>query len=149
MPSLANTAMDQTKYRVSSMFAFGFIIWTLLNVFTCTLSLAYLSCKFAFRAHFHCVVRTYDLKCVENANQLVSTHGKFHKYSYVLESISALTNQNCIFRKKSILKCVDFLIGKSNLNVEICYIIVRNTILFLTSMIYLLLNPFKRLLSFL
>ena len=27
------------------------------------------------------------------------------------------------------MKCVDFLIGKSNLNVEICYIIVRNTII--------------------
>ena len=36
MPSLAYTEMDQTKYRVSSMFAFGFIIWTLLHVFTCT-----------------------------------------------------------------------------------------------------------------
>ena len=51
-----------------------------------------------------------------------------------------------------ILKCVDFLIMlivKSNLNVEICYIIVRNTILFLTSIIYLLFYPFKRLLSFL
>ena len=28
MPSLANTDMDQTKYRVSSMFASGCIIWT-------------------------------------------------------------------------------------------------------------------------
>ena len=36
MPSLAYTEMDQTKYRVSSMFAFGCIIWTLLHVFTCT-----------------------------------------------------------------------------------------------------------------
>ena len=27
-------------------------------------------------SHFQCVVRTYDLKCVENANQLVSTQGK-------------------------------------------------------------------------
>ena len=38
MPSLAYTEMDQTKYRVSSMFAFGCIIWTLLLVFTCKLS---------------------------------------------------------------------------------------------------------------
>ena len=38
MPSLANTEMDQAKYRVSSMFAFGCIIWTLLHVFTCTYS---------------------------------------------------------------------------------------------------------------
>ena len=53
------------------------------------------------------------------------------------------------YLEKSIMKCVDFLIGKSNLNVEICYIIVRNTILFPTSMIYLLLNPFEHLLSFL
>ena len=35
MPSLAYTEMDQTKYRVSSMFAFGCIIWKLLHVFTC------------------------------------------------------------------------------------------------------------------
>ena len=55
-----------------------------------TLTLAYLSCEFAFRAHFQCVVRTYDPKCVENANQLVSTQGKFHEYSYVLGSVSAL-----------------------------------------------------------
>ena len=113
-----------------------------------TLMLAYLSCE--FRAHFQCVVRTYDLKCVENANQLVSTQGKIHEYSYMLGNDSALTNHHCIFRKKSILKCVDLLIGKPNLNVEICYIIVRDiTISFLTSMIYLLLNPFKRILSLL
>ena len=36
MPSLVYTEMDQTKYRVSSMFALGCIIWTLLHVFTCT-----------------------------------------------------------------------------------------------------------------
>ena len=36
MPSLAYTEMDQTKYSVASMFAFGCIIWTLLHVFTCT-----------------------------------------------------------------------------------------------------------------
>ena len=114
-----------------------------------TLTLAYLSCEFAFHAHFQCVVRTYDLKCVETANQLVSTQRRIHEYPYELGSVSALANQNRLFRKKSILKCVDFLIGKSYLNVEICYIILRNTILFLTSMIYLLLNPFKRLMSFL
>ena len=106
--------------------------------FTCTtLTLTYLYCEFALRAHFQCVVRTYDSKCVENANQLVSTQGKIHEYSYVLGSVSALTNQNCLFRKKPILKCVDFLMGKSNLNIEIFYIIVRNTIIFLTLMIYL------------
>ena len=38
MPSLAYTKMDQTKHRVSSMFAFGCIIWTLLHVFACTYS---------------------------------------------------------------------------------------------------------------
>ena len=37
-PSLVYTEMDQTKYHVSSMFAFGCIIWTLLHVFTCTQS---------------------------------------------------------------------------------------------------------------
>ena len=72
---------------------------------TLTLTLAYLSCEFAFRAHFQCVVRTYDLKCVENANQLVSTQGKIHEYSYVLGSVSALTNQNCLFRKIDIGVC--------------------------------------------
>ena len=35
MPSLAYTEMDQTKYRVSSIFAYRCIIWTLLHVFTC------------------------------------------------------------------------------------------------------------------
>ena len=62
-----------------------------------TLTLACLSCEFAFRAHFQCVVGTYGLKCVENANQLVSTQGKIHEYSCVLGSVSALTNQNCLF----------------------------------------------------
>ena len=38
MPCLAYTEMDQTNYRVSSMFPFGCIIWTLLHVFTCTYS---------------------------------------------------------------------------------------------------------------
>ena len=36
MTSLAYTEMDQTKYRISSMFAFGCIIWTLQHVFICT-----------------------------------------------------------------------------------------------------------------
>ena len=36
MPSLVYTEMDQTIYRVSSMFAFGCIFWTLLHIFTCT-----------------------------------------------------------------------------------------------------------------
>ena len=36
MPPLSNTELDQTKYRVSSMFASRCIIWTLLHVFTCT-----------------------------------------------------------------------------------------------------------------
>ena len=38
MSSLVYTEMDQTKFHVSSMFAFGYIIWTLSHVFTCTLS---------------------------------------------------------------------------------------------------------------
>ena len=36
MPSLAYTEIDHTKCSVSSMFAFGCIIWTLIHVFTCT-----------------------------------------------------------------------------------------------------------------
>ena len=46
-----------------------------------TLTLEYLFFEIAFRTHFQCVVRTYDLKCVENANQLVSTQGKIHEYA--------------------------------------------------------------------
>ena len=38
--------------------------------------------------------------------------------------------------QKSILKCVDSVIGKSNLKFEIGLIILRKTILFLTSMFY-------------
>ena len=38
MSSLAYTEKDQAKYRVSSMFAFGCIIWTLLHVLTCAYS---------------------------------------------------------------------------------------------------------------
>ena len=38
MQCLAFTEIDQTKYRISSMFAFGCIIWTLSHVFTCTYS---------------------------------------------------------------------------------------------------------------
>ena len=63
-------------------------------------------------------------------------------------SISALTNQIAYF-EKSILKRVDSVIGKLNLNFEICYIILRKTILFLTSMFYFALKLFKRVLSFL
>ena len=70
-----------------------------------TLTHAYLSCELVFRAHFQWVVCTYDLKCVENANQLVSTQGKIHEYSYVLGSANALTNQNCLFRKIDIEVC--------------------------------------------
>ena len=50
-------------------------------------------------------------------------------------SVSALTNQ-IAYLDKSILKCVDSDIGKSNLKFEICYIILRKTILFLTSVVY-------------
>ena len=38
MPSLAYTDIDLTKHRISSMFAFVCIVWTLLQVFTCTQS---------------------------------------------------------------------------------------------------------------
>ena len=52
-----------------------------------TLTPTYLYCEFAFRAHFQCVVRTYDLKCVENVNQLVSTHGKIMNIHMRLEAL--------------------------------------------------------------
>ena len=103
-----------------------------------TLPPTYLYCEFAFRAHFQCVVRTYDLKCVENANQLVSTQGKIMNIHRIREA----------YLEKSILKLVDSVIGKSNLKLEICFIILRKTILFLTSMFYFAINPFKRILSF-
>ena len=73
----------------------------------------YLYCEFAFRAHFQCVVRTYDLKCVENANQLVSTQGKIMNI-HEMVSVSALTN----LIASSIIKCVDSVIGESNLKFE-------------------------------
>ena len=58
-----------------------------------------------------------------------------HEYYYYMVSFSALTNQIAYF-EKTILKLVDSVIGKSNLNFEICYIILRKTILFLTSIFY-------------
>ena len=50
-------------------------------------------------------------------------------------SVSTLINQ-IAYLENLILKCVDSVIGKSNLKFEICYIILRKTILFLTSMVY-------------
>ena len=38
VPFLVYTETDQTKYRISTMFAFGCIICTLFHVFTCTYS---------------------------------------------------------------------------------------------------------------
>ena len=69
-----------------------------------TLKLAYLYCEFAFRAHFQSFVhvRTYNLKGVQNANQLVLTQGKIHEYLY-----ECVNQSNCLFRKKSTFKCVD------------------------------------------
>ena len=58
-----------------------------------------------------------------------------HEYSDEMGSVSALTNQ-IAYLEKSILKCVDSVIGKSSLKFEICYIILLKTILFLTSMFY-------------
>ena len=75
-------------------------------------------------------------KCLCGAFQLDAAEPEKHFYFFL-----ALEN--------STLKGDDFLIGKSNLNFEIYYIIVRKTILFLNLMIYLLLNLFKCLLSFL
>ena len=60
-----------------------------------------------------------------------------HEYSDELVSVSALTNQ-IAYLEKSILKCVVSVkhVGKSNLKFEICYTILRKTILFLTQMFY-------------
>ena len=64
-----------------------------------------------------------------------------HEYSYEIVRVSALTNQIAYF-ENSILNCIDSVIGKSNLKFEISYIILRKTILYRTSMFFLLLNPF-------
>ena len=47
-----------------------------------------------------------------------------HEYSYEMVSVNVLSNQ-IAFLEKLILKCVDSVIGKSNLKFEICYIILR------------------------
>ena len=60
-------------------------------------------------------------------NQLKSARinaSRDHEYSNEMVSDSALTNQIFYF-EKSILKCVDSVIGKSNLKLEICYIALR------------------------
>ena len=73
-----------------------------------TLPLAYFYYVFV-----HCVVRAYDLNCVANANQRISTECKIHEYSQTLGRISALTNQ--IMFLFTILKCVDAVEAKSSL----------------------------------
>ena len=45
-------------------------------------------------------------------------------------------DQEISYLEKSILKYVDSVIGKSNQKFEICFIILRKKILFLTSMFY-------------
>ena len=65
-----------------------------------TLRLAVLYYEFTFRAHFQCVIRTYDLNCVEYTNQRVSTQGKIHEYSYEMGSISVLTNQSAFLKNR-------------------------------------------------
>ena len=57
------------------------------------------------------------------------------KFLIYIDNLMDLTNQ-IAYLEKSILKCVDSIIGISNLKFEICYIILRKTILFLTSMFY-------------
>ena len=108
---------------------------------TYTLTLAYLYCEFAFHAHFQCFVHIYDLNCIESSNQFVSMQGKILEYSFEMGSVSALANQMALL-EKSILKCVDYVIGKSSLKFEIFYIIVRKTILFLNSMFYFTIKSF-------
>ena len=71
-----------------------------------------------------------------------------HEYSYEMGSVSALTNQ-IAYLEKSILKCVDYVVGKPNLKFEICFIILRKPILFLTSMYFFAIYPFKPISSFL
>ena len=49
--------------------------------------------------HFRCIVRIYDLNCVENANQLSSTQGEIHEYSFEMGRVSVLTNQIAYLEK--------------------------------------------------
>ena len=87
------------------------------------------SCAFSMRCtHVRFKVRWKRESTRINARQ-------DHEYSYEMVCVSALTNQ-IAYLEKSILKCVDSVIGKFNIKVEICYIILRKTILFLTSMFY-------------
>ena len=57
-------------------------------------------------------------------------------------SVSALTNQIAYF-EKSIFKYIDSVIGKSNLNFEISYTILRKTISFFTSIFYFAIKSVK------
>ena len=87
------------------------------------------SCTFSMRCtHVRFKVRWKRNSTRFNARQVL-------EYSYEMVSVSALTNQ-IAYLEKSILKCVDSDIGKSNLKFEIRYIILRKTILFLTPVIY-------------
>ena len=57
---------------------------------------------------------------------------------------SALTNQIGYLEKKSILECVVYIIGKSSVKFDIRYIIVRKSILFLTSLLYFAIKSKKK-----
>ena len=95
--------------------------------FVLTLTPVFLYCEFAFCAHFQCVVRTYCFKCVEKLESSRINVRQAHEYSFEMESVSALSNEiSCL--EKSILQCVDSVIGKSILKLEMCFIIIRKTI---------------------
>ena len=55
---------------------------------------------------------TYNLNCVENENQRVSTQGTIHEYSYEMRSVCVLTNQ------VSKWKCADSDKAKSSVKVD-------------------------------
>ena len=97
------------------------------------------SCK---RESTRCVLCAFSMRCTHvpfkvscKRESTRSNAWQDHEYSYEMGSVNAFTNQ-IVCLEKSILKCFDSVIGKSNLTVEICYIILRKTILFLTSIFY-------------
>ena len=98
---------------------------------TSTLTHAYLYYEFAFWRIFNALYA----RTIENALKTRINSRQDHEYSYKMGSVSLLTNP-IAYLEKSILKCVDSVIGKSNIKFGICYIILRKTILFHTSMFY-------------
>ena len=75
-------------------------------------------------------------------NQLVSMQGEIHEYPNEMGNDTALTNQ-IAYSQKSILKCVDSVIGNSSLKLQIAISSCVKQFNFLPQCFILQLNPFK------